>query len=569
MKLKTIFALMLVAAIVFGILPAVVIATAPGAAHNKVITTQNQPYVFKAEDFKFTHPATPNHGFYKVMINGFGVTAANNNGTAIPWKGQLQVKNASDNWVALNPNSGQVQFVLVSDIQLGKMRFVPATGERGEPYTAFYFLNGDDNGTPNDPNDDQASGNYIMAINVNAAVNRAPDAVNDAATAATGQDITILVLANDIDPDGNALTITSATQPTNGAVSILGGTTVGIAYRSNSGFTGTDSFTYTISDGNGGTDTATVTVTVGAQLPATNQLEIKRVEINGKTNGKLVLDDENEIEVEVKNNLNLDLDDVEITVTILDVDGDDLDEQEEIDIDSRDEETITFTFDLQDEQLDEDNYIIQVKAEGTDRNNVNYVDTERVTVKVDREKHQVVIRKASLDRTTASCSAQSVNLLVRIENVGENDEDDVEIRAFNENLDLDARRSNIELDDFQGSDNDYQVTIPLDIKDARSGEEVIRVEVLRDGAVDDRKDVTLTVNCDSRSETTDAAAGAGQELIDEIRKGLETRKASGSNTEVSSIRNSNSYMVLLGILAVLAFVAVVLALAVMATRKKK
>jgi len=35
-----------------------------------------------------------------------------------------------------------------------------------------------------------------------------------------------------------------------------------VFYIPNEGYSGTDSFTYTISDGNGGTDTATVTVTV-------------------------------------------------------------------------------------------------------------------------------------------------------------------------------------------------------------------------------------------------------------------------------------------------------------------
>lgn len=38
-----------------------------------------------------------------------------------------------------------------------------------------------------------------------------------------------------------------------------------VIYTPNAGFTGTDSFSYTVSDGNGGSDTATVTVTVAVQ----------------------------------------------------------------------------------------------------------------------------------------------------------------------------------------------------------------------------------------------------------------------------------------------------------------
>ncbi|HXI30098.1 MAG TPA: Ig-like domain-containing protein, partial [Vicinamibacterales bacterium] len=73
---------------------------------------------------------------------------------------------------------------------------------------------------------------------------------------------TIMVLANDSDPDpGQALSITSITQPANGvAAVVVGGTAV--TYRPNPDFFGSDSFTYTVSDGHNGTATATVTVTV-------------------------------------------------------------------------------------------------------------------------------------------------------------------------------------------------------------------------------------------------------------------------------------------------------------------
>jgi VCBS repeat-containing protein len=72
------------------------------------------------------------------------------------------------------------------------------------------------------------------------------------------------VLPNDTDPDGDTLTITGVTQGSHGSVYY---SSSGVFYTPDTNYTGTDSFTYTISDGNGGTDTATVTVTVVA--PAT------------------------------------------------------------------------------------------------------------------------------------------------------------------------------------------------------------------------------------------------------------------------------------------------------------
>ncbi|MCB0079359.1 MAG: cadherin-like domain-containing protein, partial [Caldilineaceae bacterium] len=70
------------------------------------------------------------------------------------------------------------------------------------------------------------------------------------------------VLANDSDPDGDALTISITSQPGHGAATV---NNLQIVYTPNADFVGSDSFTYTIVDGKGGNATATVTVTVSAQ----------------------------------------------------------------------------------------------------------------------------------------------------------------------------------------------------------------------------------------------------------------------------------------------------------------
>jgi uncharacterized repeat protein (TIGR01451 family) len=91
-------------------------------------------------------------------------------------------------------------------------------------------------------------------------VNHPPVATDDSLTIAENSGThPIDVLANDTDPDGDELTVTSVTQPANGVAALIEG---GVSYTPNLNFHGTDSFTYTISDGNGGTATATVTITV-------------------------------------------------------------------------------------------------------------------------------------------------------------------------------------------------------------------------------------------------------------------------------------------------------------------
>lgn len=89
--------------------------------------------------------------------------------------------------------------------------------------------------------------------------NRPPNAVADFASTALNTPVTTNVLANDSDPDGDALSITGNTFGTNGTASCSG---TNCTYTPNPAFSGTDTYTYTISDTVGQTSTATVTVTV-------------------------------------------------------------------------------------------------------------------------------------------------------------------------------------------------------------------------------------------------------------------------------------------------------------------
>jgi hypothetical protein len=93
----------------------------------------------------------------------------------------------------------------------------------------------------------------------------APTATDDTASTSPSTPVTINVLANDSDSDGDTLAITGSTTPSHGTVSC---TATQCQYTPANGFTGTDTFQYTISDGHGGVATATVTVTVSAVVPA-------------------------------------------------------------------------------------------------------------------------------------------------------------------------------------------------------------------------------------------------------------------------------------------------------------
>ena len=96
--------------------------------------------------------------------------------------------------------------------------------------------------------------------------NLPPTANDDSATATQGQPVSINVLTNDTDPNGDALTIQSVTQGSQGIVTINSQT---VTYTPGAASIGLDSFSYTISDGNGGIDSATVSVTINELPPVT------------------------------------------------------------------------------------------------------------------------------------------------------------------------------------------------------------------------------------------------------------------------------------------------------------
>jgi len=104
-----------------------------------------------------------------------------------------------------------------------------------------------------------------VAITVNQALgNRPPVAQNDAASTRGVAPVSVAVLSNDSDPDGDAIRVISVTTPNNGAATF---TAAGqVTYTARAGFVGTDTFSYTIEDARGGRASATVTITVIAEV---------------------------------------------------------------------------------------------------------------------------------------------------------------------------------------------------------------------------------------------------------------------------------------------------------------
>ncbi len=129
----------------------------------------------------------------------------------------------------------------------GAVTFTPTNGFFGIS-TLTYTVNDNDGGISN-------------AANISIEINGPPAAEDDSGNTEADTAIAIPVLVNDSDPDDDPIQVTAVAQPTNGTVTF---TPEGeLIYTPAAGFTGTDTFIYTIEDNRGGSDTATITIMVG------------------------------------------------------------------------------------------------------------------------------------------------------------------------------------------------------------------------------------------------------------------------------------------------------------------
>ncbi|MCB9137793.1 MAG: Ig-like domain-containing protein [Caldilineaceae bacterium] len=106
---------------------------------------------------------------------------------------------------------------------------------------------------------DSNEGTASITIKITDAPNQLPIAVDDTGTTEQGMPITIPVLENDSDPDGDTLSIEAVTAPANGQAVIEDSS---IRYTPSSDFVGEERFTYTATDSKGGQDQATIAITV-------------------------------------------------------------------------------------------------------------------------------------------------------------------------------------------------------------------------------------------------------------------------------------------------------------------
>ena len=122
----------------------------------------------------------------------------------------------------------------------------------------------DDGGTANGGVDTGSPQQFTITVE------EPPVAVDDAFGSSVDAEAEGDLLANDSDPQGSALTLqtTPASLPANGSVTLFSDGT--FVYTPNAGFSGTDSFSYTVTNALGLSDTANVTITISSAVVQTS-----------------------------------------------------------------------------------------------------------------------------------------------------------------------------------------------------------------------------------------------------------------------------------------------------------
>ncbi len=204
------------------------------------------------------------------------------------------------------------------------------------------------------------------------------------------------------------------------------------------------------------------------------EINIKDISNDGFSNKKFGDDDEwfpleeIEVEVEIENTGNHDIDDIEVVWGLYDEDAKEwIIEEEESDFNLADgkEKTLILNFKLDDVDEFENNgdYVFYVKATGKiDANDETYdgddtcaSDSERKNIII--ESDFVVIDEVEFPETV-QCGSE-VQILADVWNIGDDDQDDIEIYVVNAELGINEK---IEIDDINAFDNEkLEVTIKI------------------------------------------------------------------------------------------------------------
>ncbi|MBN1377351.1 hypothetical protein JW949_03430 [Candidatus Woesearchaeota archaeon] len=229
----------------------------------------------------------------------------------------------------------------------------------------------------------------------------------------------------------------------------------------------------------GSSNGSTVTETADVYLEAENNLFIDKVTVSVDGDSDKVGDgntvdeeakpnSEIEIEIIVENKGDIDMEDVEVTIEADDDEiGFDDDDEDIGDINNDDKETVTFSFDV-DSDADDGDYDITITVEGEDENGARHGEEWEITIEVDRETHEIMIKDVEIEPQAGNdvevCD-DYFDIEFVLSNTGKKDEDDVSFKIYSNDMDYEKYLYELSIDEGEQLEKSVRVVLPDDIKE--------------------------------------------------------------------------------------------------------
>lgn len=346
------------------------------------------------------------------------------------------------------------------------------------------------------------------------------------------------------------------------------------------------------------TGTITLTATEGAnpaitvnkdlKMQAKNELKFRKGKVRVQSEGSLPSEktfrdgntvkdikpgDKLNLEFDVENNYpssgtrETDFDDVTVRITLTNENDFDLDDDEDsFSISAGDTETAKFSMTVEEDAKDRKS-TVEATILGTDENGAKHGQKVRASLDVTRDNHDVVIRKIDLTPARIACGAsRTVQAATSLLNRGKLDEDEAGVEVRIADLGVSERKTGLSLDQDDSSSATVTLTIP---ESAKAGTYNVDVVSLYDTTVKNNvRSASLTIEeCKKPETTTPATTVVVPTNVVTQPVQPQTSTATVKPARVSSLGESNTYLVVLGVAIAVVVVLIVALLAVLVRRR--
>ncbi len=350
-----------------------------------------------------------------------------------------------------------------------------------------------------------------------------------------------------------------------------------------------------------GTENSTTkTGTSKLKMQAENELNVKKVKVTVKgvagtstdtfrDGGKLddvKPGDDLTLEVEVENTFpssgtrETDFDDVEVTLAFADDSDFDVDEDEDdFSLGSNDEDTAKFAFTVADDARDKD-HAMTFSARALDENGARHGAVLTATLSVERDSHDLVLKKAELSPAKLVCGAtRTVTFNGEVLNRGRLDEDEAVVELRVPSLGVTQKTSSFELEEDEVESVKLKFDVDSKVSGTFEGELITYYDLTKTNNV---RLVSLAVD-DCKEEVklpepvTPKPAEPKEEAVVtpvvQVPPGVVTQPGQAVTQGVpparvtSAFRESNNYMLLLAVASAVILVLIVALLAATVRRR--